>query len=100
MRGSTGNPILKAVLAAVGIIGVTRALKRITARSGSHSTNVVTFGDETKNSLVFHSAVAGSKPHYSVGSITELAKLLGGKNPRAKLLSSNPPHASFLVEWD
>lgn len=98
--GSMANPILKAVLTAVGVIGVTRALKRITSRSGAHSTNVITFGEETKNSLVLSSTHAGTMPHYGVGSYKALVGLLGGKNPRAEVLSFNAPKATWLVEWD
>lgn len=98
--GSMSNPILRAVLSAVGLIGTTRALKRITGRSGSHSTNVITFGDETKTSLVIHTENAGRMPHYGVGSFKALVGLLGGKNPRVELLAFAQPRASYRIEWD
>lgn len=98
--GSTSSPILKAVLAVVGMIGTARALKRITARSGAQNTSVITFGEETKNSLVLNSSWVGATPHFSIGSFTALAELLGGKNPRGKLLAQQGTAASYLVEWD
>lgn len=100
VRGSTANPILKAALAVGGLLGTTRALKHVIGRSGAHNSNVITFGDETGRSLVINSSFVGRRPGYSIGSFEALAELLGAKHPRATLLSSAPPAASYRIEWD
>lgn len=98
--GSTSSPFLKAVLSVVGMIGTARALKRITARSGAQNTSIITFGDETKTSLVINSSYVGRMPCYGIGSFKLLTEMLGGKNVRVKILSFTFPSGSYLVEWD
>lgn len=98
--GSTSNPIVRAVMSIAGIIGTTRALKHLIGRSGAHNSNPVTFGAESPTMVVVNTAAAGRMPSFSVGSFKELARMLGGANPRCTIVSSTPFAASYLVEWD
>jgi uncharacterized protein (TIGR02265 family) len=93
------NPVGKALLPLLRVMGTGRALRRVYSRSTGENYNKVTFGTETPRSLEMSMTDVGNIPDMARGSVLGMGEAMGIPL-RARISEFQAPRVTYLIEWD
>lgn len=94
------NPLSRAGLKVLSVLGVTRAMKRAFGRDPSQTVSRATFGAESPTSLEVTFSQVGTIPEFSLGSLLEVAETLGARDARGVIVAHDETgSARYQLEW-
>jgi uncharacterized protein (TIGR02265 family) len=94
------NPLSRAGLKVLSLLGVTRAMKRAFGKDPSQTVSRATFGAESPTSLEVTFSQVGTIPEFSLGSLLEVAETLGARDAQGHLVAHHDDgRAQYELAW-